>query len=294
MAEERARQGAAQAAGVETDAVCERCGTVNPEETLLCKSCGNNLREQRSRRLAAAQAYQGIEEAKPRTRWFTGLLAVFGLLIILWTALNVGQIEEWLAEAQTDAPVAGEDFYSGPRAAMLNQLAAELNENPVTREEADIAMAQTANPPDIGGRYAILRRGLAGADWVGQAVVRRQGDDFLFVAQLRNGVALRGVGRLREGTDTVVAENAAIEYQNEFAEASGAVQPIPGIGYAIFGITSLSDDSYEGVAYAIPEDAVAAISETAATAEPAAPETATPPETPPAEPAPTDTTEPVS
>ena len=30
---------------LDADAVCEPCGNVNPEGTLLCKTCGNNLRD---------------------------------------------------------------------------------------------------------------------------------------------------------------------------------------------------------------------------------------------------------
>ena len=37
---------------LDADAVCGSCGTVNPEDTLLCKSCGNNLRDQRQTRIA--------------------------------------------------------------------------------------------------------------------------------------------------------------------------------------------------------------------------------------------------
>ena len=38
---------------LDADAVCEACDTVNPEGTLLCKTCGNNLRDQRARRMKA-------------------------------------------------------------------------------------------------------------------------------------------------------------------------------------------------------------------------------------------------
>ena len=37
---------------VDADAVCARCGAVNPEDSLLCKVCGNFLRDLRGRRLA--------------------------------------------------------------------------------------------------------------------------------------------------------------------------------------------------------------------------------------------------
>jgi len=41
--------------GIEADAVCAQCGSANPEGTLICKTCGNNLRDQRMLRITADQ-----------------------------------------------------------------------------------------------------------------------------------------------------------------------------------------------------------------------------------------------
>ncbi|MCX5757207.1 MAG: hypothetical protein NTU83_01615, partial [Candidatus Hydrogenedentes bacterium] len=48
---------------IDADAVCEKCGTVNPEETLLCKTCGNNLRDQRLHRVQSEPSEEAVREA---------------------------------------------------------------------------------------------------------------------------------------------------------------------------------------------------------------------------------------
>jgi hypothetical protein len=74
---------------IDADAVCEQCSTVNPAGTLLCKTCGNNLRDQRMRRLAADEGMEAVHASDRPIRMLTGLLVVLGLLAILWAAINV-------------------------------------------------------------------------------------------------------------------------------------------------------------------------------------------------------------
>ena len=50
--------------GIEADAVCAQCGSANPEGTLICKTCGNNLRDQRLMRIAADQILDADVEAQ--------------------------------------------------------------------------------------------------------------------------------------------------------------------------------------------------------------------------------------
>ena len=92
---------------LDADAVCEQCGSVNPEETFICKVCGNNLRDQRARRIAGEQGVPpGVAETPiNRVRLFTGLLTALGIITILAAVIFIQDIETWLASAQ-----ATEDF----------------------------------------------------------------------------------------------------------------------------------------------------------------------------------------
>lgn len=252
MAEDRARQGAPQAVSVETDAVCERCGTVNAEDTLLCKACGNNLRDQRARRMANAQGYEGLDEAKPKTRWLASLLGVFGLLLIAWTALNVSRVEEWLVSAQTTSAASSTAFFSRAGGQPFEALSAEVRQNPVTQDQLNQAMAQPANPEGYEGRFAIMQRGMTGMQLVGQAVVRRDGDRLVFVAQLHNGVELRGMADVDETHGAAVSKEAALRYRGDMAEAQGYAQRGENLGYSLYGFAEFSDRGYEATAYAVP------------------------------------------
>lgn len=252
MAEDRARQGAPPQAGtVEVDAVCERCGTVNPEETLLCKSCGNNLRDQRARRLSSVRNYDDLAPSQPKTRWLTHLLTVFGLLIILWTALNVGRVENWLVSAQNPVAFTGEEFYTGPAASTFDRMAAELERNPISQGHVNQAMSQPANPEGYEGRFAIMRRGLTGPEYLGQALVLKDGDDLLFVARLEEGMEIRGLAQL-DANGVAQAGEIGIRFGKEHTPAQGFAQRTAQLGYLLYGVTAYSGGGYEAVAYAIP------------------------------------------
>ena len=82
---------------LDADAVCGACGTVNPEGTLICKQCGNNLRDQRHQRMHAADAEIGVDTAQSRRRIIDIGLGVFGILVVAWAVINVlnGNIDRW-------------------------------------------------------------------------------------------------------------------------------------------------------------------------------------------------------
>lgn len=83
---------------LDADAVCELCGNVNPEGTLLCKQCGNNLRDQRSRRMHTTGGPTSVVESSfSISRIVRGVVIVFGICAVLWVALEaVSTIETWL------------------------------------------------------------------------------------------------------------------------------------------------------------------------------------------------------
>ena len=83
---------------IDADAVCIKCGTVNPEDTFLCKVCGNNLREQRARRVSGATEVDIDAFEDSRSQWLRRALLAMAILYVVWVAINVSNnnIEEWL------------------------------------------------------------------------------------------------------------------------------------------------------------------------------------------------------
>lgn len=254
MAEERLRKGTGQQEpGVEMDAVCERCGTVNPEETLLCKNCGNNLRDQRARRMATAEIYENLEPTQSKFRLLTGLLPFLGLLMIVWTAMNVERIEGWMTSTQSPAEQVGQEYFVGRESTPFEALAAELERNPVTRAQANLAMSQTANPAEIEGRYAIMRKTFGGIELGGQAVVAKQGKGYIFAAHLDNGMEVRGKADV-DSAGKVQAEQIGARFEGKYASGAGAAQPTSEVGFSVYGILDLSSTVFEATAYAVPPD----------------------------------------
>ncbi|HOJ68818.1 MAG TPA: hypothetical protein PLH06_08470, partial [Candidatus Hydrogenedentes bacterium] len=86
---------------LDADAVCAQCGMVNPEGTLLCKNCGNNLRDQRMLRLQADEALQGRETAaEQRNTFLRNALGVLGVLVLLYLGLNASSLMNLLTSPQ--------------------------------------------------------------------------------------------------------------------------------------------------------------------------------------------------
>ncbi|MDX9971730.1 MAG: hypothetical protein RBU21_01940 [FCB group bacterium] len=254
MAEERLKKGTRQQEpGVEMDAVCERCGTVNPEETLLCKNCGNNLRDQRARRMATAEIYENLEPTQSKFRLLTGLLPFLGLLMIVWTAMNVERIENWLISTQSPEQEFGEEYFVGGQSAPYDALLAEMEKHPVTRDQAKLAMSQTANPAELEGRYAIMQKAFGGIELGGQALVAKQDNGYIFVANLDNGMEIRGTADVDSG-GKLQAERIGARFEGKYASGAGAAQPTGGVGYSIYGILDLSNAVFEATAYAVPPD----------------------------------------
>ena len=188
---------------VDADAVCEACGAVNDEGTLLCKQCGNNLRDQRTRRIAQGQSGDLVlEEKGNRIRLFTGLLATLGILLLIMTVLYLPTIEEWLVDSiQADAASVGDgDFWSGSDAGVYKMLAARLDERPYGRAEYRQALDNPILDSSYTGRYIVLRPGVLTANRViAEAELEMRGRRIYFVIQALDGSAeIRGYAVLEE------------------------------------------------------------------------------------------------
>ena len=88
---------------IDADAVCQQCDRINDEGTLICKACGNNLRDQRNLRIAQGAGPELMKEGGSKFRLFTGLLVTLGILLAVYMVLNIGNIEQALVNSLSDA-----------------------------------------------------------------------------------------------------------------------------------------------------------------------------------------------
>lgn len=188
---------------VDADAVCEQCGTVNDDGTLLCRVCGQNLRDQRARRLSGVQTPAMAETKVNRTRLFTGVLSVIGILLVIILVISLPRIEAGLASALSEAPIAAvgsEELFSGPTAAIFEDLLTELSDYPTTRAQVQDALDSPLAEETYNGRYILMPAGaLTPNRIIGEANVSRRGNRVYFVALLTNpSREIRGTATLEE------------------------------------------------------------------------------------------------
>lgn len=244
---------------VDADAVCEKCGTVNPEGTLLCRTCGNNLRDQRRNRISADGGFEAFAEDKKerRRQILTGLLTVFGILLVIFVAMSLGNIESWLVQAQTTNVYANgsTDFWNGPEAAHYNQLWDELVNNPIPRARIDESVQNPVNDTAYTGRYVLVRPDdlLGRTRVVGEANLRSQGDVVLIVARLTNrDVQIRGYAELEgEEKRPTVWETLRVRIDGQEYPAYGYAQQLDNGANLITGQTTYSDTTHSVIAYRI-------------------------------------------
>ena len=206
---------------LDADAVCERCGTVSPEDTLLCKTCGNNLRDQRTRRIAVGGDPQAASPKKLRWSWLASALTAIGLIVLVWTGLNVESISQNLFMGDESAEVA-EQFWTGPDSATYRDLKAELTANPVSDTDAQKAHSAPVAIVEFSGRYVILSDPGAGTpQTLGTGIVRQEGENVYFVAILDRGAEIRGQAQLVGESTPAARDTAAIFVGGEYYLASG-------------------------------------------------------------------------
>jgi hypothetical protein len=238
---------------IDADAVCERCGSVNPEDTLLCKTCGNNLRDQRARRIGAGLAVDTGEGTPSRAALFKGIAAAVGLLVLLLVAINIGRIEDYMVRAQSARSGDVTAYWSGALGREFNKLAQELKEKPSTPEEREAVMRQPSAGDTYEGRYVLAQKGSIRELPMGDAIIRKAGDTFRFVAIFDGSQAeLRGEGLLEMQTRIASRDTAAVYLDGTYYPASGFAQPAANGALECLGLCEIGPDSYSAVAYRIP------------------------------------------
>ena len=217
---------------LDADAVCEACGNVNPEGTLLCKTCGNNLRDQRARRMQGGGPVVAADPSVSIANIARGVLILFGICVVLWAAFNVATIESWLlsgvqtVEAKGENAISPESFWDGPDAARYDDLFSSLEEHALTIEEAGIV--PPGSPlPSLTGRYILKRSTGAAVSPVGSAIVESDGTTCHFVARLAGGTEVRGSAQKTSDTMIQAYRIGILDPDGVFTDAYGYAQVQP-------------------------------------------------------------------
>ncbi len=246
---------------IDADAVCEACANVNPPGTLLCKICGNNLRDQRVRRMQAGGPVEMAQPKLPIGTILRGIGAVVAFIVIGVVALNVQSIEQWAtsgyeARAESTISVSPEIYWSGPDAPLFEAMAVKIDESPLTVAQASAVPSGTASST-FDGFYVLKRSTDPVATVLGAALVQTNGDIVKFVAILADGTEIRA--EATKNSDTIAeAINVGIRDVDGVVTGGYGFAQIQANGeIECTGMYGPSDTQISGVAILIPEDAAA-------------------------------------
>jgi hypothetical protein len=206
---------------LDADAVCIQCGTVNAEGTLLCKVCGNNLRDQRNRRMTSDQALEMDRGGPKRRSWASLLVFVLSVGLIVSTLFNQDIIVEWLMDVQGGIQGGPVDLWSGAPGDMLDVLMQDLVENPPTEEAAFAARANPSASGSLEGVYSLFSDDIL----VGSASVRVDGEAIYFAVLLAGGDQMRGMAKRQSDYYIVVPGGAALESRGDYISIQGVASP---------------------------------------------------------------------
>ena len=195
---------------IDADAVCGQCGRVNPEGTLICKGCGNNLRDQRLLRMAADQLLTGEEESAKRRSMLKGGLTVLGILVVIWCAMNAGRImgfvvpgsvTDAMGASASGAPIRPGALWEAQEDSAFAPMADSLRQRYPSEGDADTARLNppTSNPtPD--GYFALFEKVGTTERFVGAAYAVQEGAELRYVAAFNDGTEVRGKATVGENT----------------------------------------------------------------------------------------------
>ena len=211
---------------LDADAVCIQCGTVNVEGTLLCKVCGNNLRDQRARRMNTDQALE-LDHTGPRNRaWASAVLFILAVGLVFSTIYNKEMIVEWMMDVGVSDEKGPSSLWRGDYSGRIDDLLVELRANLPTEEVAFIAQENVVGAPTIDGIYVLFFEG----EFVGSANVFFDGEELLVAALLESGEEIRGRATSQGNYYIMVPEKGGMETRNRIISIQGVASPqSPGI-----------------------------------------------------------------
>ncbi|MGI6137995.1 MAG: hypothetical protein ACOYI9_03085 [Candidatus Hydrogenedentales bacterium] len=242
--------------GIEADAVCSQCGSTNPEGTLLCKTCGNNLRDQRHLRLTADQMLNTEKELSSRSMLLTTALPVLGLLILLWLGLNAGRISSLLTTPDygrsQDFRVSAQSFWQGPESDNYDQMLQSLMSSfPSFSDAETVRMEPLSGRGWSDGVYALYERHGTQQRFVGAALLQTEGDAKYFVAQINNDVEMRGKLIVQEQALLADWNNGAFLYDGEYYPCYGSATFNADGTVHISGGSTYNSITHQSIAYRV-------------------------------------------
>jgi len=240
---------------IDADAVCAACGNVNPDGALICKVCGNNLRDQRMRRVRGEDGAEVVIAEPGRASWVGKGVVAFGLLLLLWTGLNLGRVAEMLAGGPGGGFGDAEALWSGSDGRAYDALLEELEANPISDEESDLAQEQPVFDGTYDGRYVLVAESPAFGytSSVGQAITRQEGTKLRFVALLtQRDIEVRGEAEFETEARIAARDMAATKIRDRYYRVSGFARANPDGGFECFGLSDHDEESYSVWAYRVP------------------------------------------
>jgi hypothetical protein len=205
---------------LDADAMCTQCGTVNPEGKLICRTCGNNLRDQRAIRAEADRILGGEAGGRPWLQKYGLLigLAVTGLTLLV-AALNAGPIFEMLMSS--NAP-AGAALWRGDDARSFDSMLKDLDAAVLDETQMRSAIAQPAADFTEDGVFVLaMDDGAGNMVPAGMALARKDNQRHLFVAHFGDSAEIRGVAQTRGQNLYSELGTAAAKYEGKYYDITG-------------------------------------------------------------------------
>jgi hypothetical protein len=245
---------------LDADAVCAQCGTVNPEGTLICKVCGNNLRDQRTLRMQTESQLESMGEPPAGRNWFTGVLTAIGAIVVVVFALNVNSIANFVVAGGVETTGAGV-LWESDQAQVFDSLRDQAKDTELSADvigaavDAAVPLEDGVEPPALDGVYVLLpANATEEAEPFGTAAVKLEGSEYIFAAVLSDGTEVRGWGTQRSaGLITAEAQRAAAKVERSYEPVYGYAQRESDGSFSGWGQFQASDlDLVPFIAYRLP------------------------------------------
>ena len=220
---------------IDADAVCGQCGRVNPEGTLICKGCGNNLRDQRLLRMAADQMLTGEEEAAKRRSMLKSGLTVLGILVVIWFAMNAGRVMGFVVPGSvTDSsgasanavPIQPALLWESQENSGFESMAASLKGRYPSESEAETARLNPPSDATPAGYFALFEKVGTTERFVGAAYAVQEASEVRYVAAFNDGTEARGKATIGENTALNTDWHmGGVQREGKYFAAAGAAIP---------------------------------------------------------------------
>ena len=214
--------GEGHAEKLDADAVCIQCNTVNAEGTLLCKVCGNNLRDQRAQRLNADQELETGPRTPKLRSWLSPVFFLLSVTLILSTLYNQDMIIDWMIGLQSGKVTGPEALWQGEESTLMDALVDDLQANLPSEEDALEARDSYTASPRLDGMYVLFSEDV----YVGAANVQTDDEGLYFAALLDSGEQLRGRANLQGNYYLLVPNSGAIQLRNRMNPIQGVASPV--------------------------------------------------------------------